>query len=285
MISVVIPLFNKELVIKKTIDSILAQSFQDFEVVVVDDGSSDNSVEVVKEYKDPRVLMYKKNNGGPSSARNYGVNKSNGEWILFLDADDVLSPDALEKMIAPTKKYQGIEMVCGNFNIVSGEKKKLQTLSSYKGIVPNNKKMKWLFFGICYPRPGAAILRKDLVSRFPFPENLRRYEDDYAMILWMKNAYKVYLLPDVLLNYYRDTAAASKPAKDYNMDFIFHMDFTNASFWEKCMLGSFYGAGLKDYPEQQNHLMKLYGKYEFYRHYAKMQRIIHYFIREFIIRK
>ncbi len=285
MISIVIPLYNKESVIKKTLDSILAQPFQDYEIVVVDDGSTDNSVEVVKEYNDPKILLYSQKNSGPSSARNFGVNKSNGDWIIFLDADDTLCPGALEVLIAPTMNYQDIDMVCGNFNIICGDKVRLQTLKSYKGIVPNKKRMKWLFMGDCYPRPGAALIKKELLAKYPFPEELRRYEDDYAMIQWTKNARSIYLLPDAVLNYFRDTAAASKPSKDYNKDLIFHLDFENASFWEKCILGLLYGSGLKNYPEQKAFLKQKYGKFDFYRFFAKMHLVSRLFTRRFILRK
>lgn len=285
LISVIVPLYNKEAVIKKTIDSVLAQTYQNLEVVVVDDESSDKSVDVVKEYKDSRLFLYTQKNGGPSSARNCGVRKSSGQWIIFLDADDTLYPNALEKMVAPVALDKEINMVCGNFNIVCGEKVKLQTLKSFKGRIPNDKIMKWLFLGDCYPRPGAALIKKDLLERYPFPEDLRRFEDDCAMILWMKNARGVYFLPDVVLNYNRDTAAASKPSKDYNKDFIFHMDFKKASFWEKCILGVLYGAGLKSYPEQRSILRQKYAQYDFYRYYGQVRLISRYLIRKYLIRK
>lgn len=285
MISVIIPLYNKESVIKKTIDSILAQSYHDYEIIVVDDGSSDNSVEIVRGYKDSRVLLYSKKNGGPSSARNYGVQKSNGQWVLFLDADDTLFPDALEKMISATHINEKIDVVSCNFNIVCGDKVKLQTLKPFSGIVPKNKKIKWLFFGNCYPRPGAALLRRDLVLSNLFPEDLRRYEDDSAMIQWIKNAREVYMLSDVVLNYYRDTAAASKPVKDYNKDFIFHMNFEEAGFWEKCMLGSLYGSGLDSYPEQKANLKQMYSRYDFYRFFGRSLLLSRYLIRRFLYRK
>ena len=95
MISVVIPLYNKEPIIEKTLKSVLSQDYSDFEVVVVDDGSTDNSVAIVESIGDPRIRLIKQENGGPSKARNTGVKNAKGEWILFLDADDELLPGAL----------------------------------------------------------------------------------------------------------------------------------------------------------------------------------------------
>ena len=95
MISVVIPLFNKEASIKQSLMSVLSQSYQDFEVVIVDDGSTDNSVAKVEEIQDSRIRLILQENGGPGKARNTGVKNAKGEWVLFLDADDELLPDAL----------------------------------------------------------------------------------------------------------------------------------------------------------------------------------------------
>lgn len=90
MISVVIPLYNKEPIIKKTLNSVLSQDYSDFEVVVVDDGSTDNSVAIVESIAGPRIRLIKQENGGPSKARNTGVKNAKGDWIVFLDADDEL---------------------------------------------------------------------------------------------------------------------------------------------------------------------------------------------------
>lgn len=95
MISVVIPLYNKEASIAQSLKSVLSQEYDDFEVVIVDDGSTDGSVGVVEAINDPRIRLIKQENGGPSMARNTGVKNAKGEWILFLDADDEFLPGAL----------------------------------------------------------------------------------------------------------------------------------------------------------------------------------------------
>ena len=95
MISVVIPLYNKEPIIEKSIRSVLSQDYDDFEVVVVNDGSTDRSAEIVKNIDDSRVCLIEQENGGPSKARNTGVRNAKGEWIVFLDADDEFLPGAL----------------------------------------------------------------------------------------------------------------------------------------------------------------------------------------------
>ena len=86
--SVVIPLYNKEQIIGKTIQSVLNQLYQNFEIVVVDDGCTDKSVSLVEKIKDERIKIIRKKNGGVSSARNLGIQNTQYNWIVFLDADD-----------------------------------------------------------------------------------------------------------------------------------------------------------------------------------------------------
>ncbi len=92
LISVVIPLYNKEPYIKRAIDSILAQKIQDYEIIVIDDGSTDKSAEVVKSFPDPRIRLIQQENAGVSAARNRGIEEAKAELIAFLDADDEWTP-------------------------------------------------------------------------------------------------------------------------------------------------------------------------------------------------
>jgi len=93
--SVVIPLYNKQDFISKCIESVLTQSFSSFEVIIIDDGSQDNSEEIVKKIKDDRVKYFHQTNGGVSAARNRGIEEASGEYIAFLDADDWYEVDFL----------------------------------------------------------------------------------------------------------------------------------------------------------------------------------------------
>ena len=89
-ISVIVPVYNTEKYLHRCIDSILAQTFTDFELLLIDDGSTDNSGTICDEYatKDSRVRVFHKKNGGVSSARNLGVDNAKGEWVTFVDSDD-----------------------------------------------------------------------------------------------------------------------------------------------------------------------------------------------------
>ena len=98
-ISVVIPLYNKQNCIRETLRSVLNQSYTDFEVLVVDDGSTDGSLEVVREFSDKRLRIIEKPNSGVSATRNAGIAAAANEWIAFLDADDIWTSFHLETLV------------------------------------------------------------------------------------------------------------------------------------------------------------------------------------------
>ena len=95
MISIIVPIYKAEAFIARCIDSILVQTYQDWELLLVDDGSPDDSGKICDEYaaKDARIQVFHKPNGGVSSARNLGLKKAIGDWVSFIDADDYLLPE------------------------------------------------------------------------------------------------------------------------------------------------------------------------------------------------
>ncbi len=98
-ISVIIPLYNKARYISRALDSVFAQTYHDYEIIVVDDGSTDNGVEIVRQYSDNRLRLVCQANAGPGAARNSGIGESNAELLAFLDADDEWMPKFLQKSL------------------------------------------------------------------------------------------------------------------------------------------------------------------------------------------
>lgn len=118
--SVIIPLYNKEKVVKQTIESVLKQTISDFELIIINDGSTDRSVEIVNTISDKRIRLISKDNGGVSSARNTGIRESMGKYICFLDADDMWMPDFLETVKNLFLKFPQAGMVCPSYQIAYG---------------------------------------------------------------------------------------------------------------------------------------------------------------------
>jgi len=97
LFSIIIPVYNSVLCVENCLDSILNQNFKDFELILVDDGSTDNSFEICQAYQkqDNRIKLLRKKNGGQGSTRNIGVKIANGDYIMFVDSDDAIGPDTL----------------------------------------------------------------------------------------------------------------------------------------------------------------------------------------------
>lgn len=119
MISIIIPLYNKEQYVAQTLRSIFAQTYQDFEIVIVDDGSTDYSVAEVKKFNDDRIRIISQQNAGVSAARNRGIAEAKYDLIAFLDADDLWEKDFLETLIKLEQKYPQCSVFALNYTILS----------------------------------------------------------------------------------------------------------------------------------------------------------------------
>ena len=197
-----------------------AVDIQENEVIVVDDGSSDESADIVRSIVDSRIIYVYQKNSGVSEARNNGVRYSNGAWVLFLDADDYILPDALLTLVSNI--HEDVDVVCGNFYI---EKEGVRVIGNL-GVKPykvRNNFRAW-FFKIAIPRAGVAIYRKEVLMKNPFNVNYRRYEDAESLLSILRTS-RMYYVPDIVMCYSVDNPGLSKKCNDYNLDFIFHMDF------------------------------------------------------------
>ena len=144
-VSIILPVYNVEKFIAKSIDSILAQTFTDFEVLVVIDGSPDDSKTVAESYSDDRMSIFEKENGGLSDARNYGLERARGKYVYFMDSDDWIEPDLLEQTISVLEQENRDFVVFGYIqdnedldgNVVSQQPKlpNLELLSKGKDLI------------------------------------------------------------------------------------------------------------------------------------------------------
>jgi len=175
MVSVIIPLYNKEHYIESTIQSVLQQTINDFEIIIIDDGSTDNSAQKSKASNDSRIRYYYQENKGVSSARNFGIKVSKGDYITFLDADDTWRSGFLEVMIELAKQYPQ-ESVFG----VAQENRTITTLPSGVTVV---KDFCPYFYCFC---TGSLFFRKEVFESVGFFRPDIQIGEDFDM--WLRIA-------------------------------------------------------------------------------------------------
>ncbi len=171
MISVVIPLYNKEKSIATTLDSVLAQSYTDYEVIVVDDGSTDNSANIVRELTNEKIRLISQPNSGVSAARNTGIMAAKGAYVAFLDGDDIWDKDFLKTMVGLIEKYPGKSIYgLGCEQIKRGEKPVLKE-SYYRGV------SKWDYPTMAFTGSSACVNKKDAIEVGLFDTRMTHGED------------------------------------------------------------------------------------------------------------
>lgn len=176
IVSVIVPVFRVEMFLSKCIDSILAQTFTDFEVILVDDGSPDNCGAICDEYasRDHRIKVIHKSNGGLSDARNAGLDVATGEFICFVDSDDWIEKDLLQDNITLLQQANA-DMVIFNYQEVYKD----NTLLQYRVCSSANYDKAYYFFRAPV-MVWCKLYRADMWKQLRFPVGLK-HEDDYVM--------------------------------------------------------------------------------------------------------
>ncbi len=205
MISVIIPLYNKATVIERTIKSVFSQTYTDYEIVVVDDGSTDGSSDIIKKIDDSRIRLIKKVNGGVSSARNQGLSEARGKYIAFLDADDEWESEYLEKQHSLIKQFPQCEIYATNYKFVHINGKVENTILRGIDFTENNGILSDYFKIASMSHPplwtSAIIVTKSaLQSIGGFPEGITSGED---LLTWARLTckYKIAFSKEVLAIY------------------------------------------------------------------------------------
>lgn len=199
-VSIIMPLYNNQVHIKKTINSVLSQTFENFEIIVVDDCSEDNSVPIVQQLvkKDPRIKIFQMSeNNGAALARNAGLKESKGRYIAYLDADDLWEESKLEKQISFMKK-NNCGFSCTSYEVIDNEGKKLnkevrmKKSLDYKGFLTNN----------LLQTVGIMADTNHISKNLLIMPNLRRRQDAATWLQILRDGHKCYGLNEVL-GYYR----------------------------------------------------------------------------------
>ena len=202
-ISIVIPVYNVEKYVSKCLQSVVNQTYRNLEIIIVNDGSTDNSVEIVKKYKkiDQRIKLINKENGGLSSARNAGISLVTGQYVTFIDSDDWISSNYIDEMVLEAFKYSS-DIVSIRETLVEGNRYQKHLLGTDTG--------KKVFEGNCADAlfsfwdtnfAWGKLIRTNLIKdKIEFPVG-RNYEDIGTM-------YKIYDSDDLLLHMTKDDAEA-----------------------------------------------------------------------------
>ncbi len=201
-ISVIVPIYNMEKLMRKCLDSILAQTFEDYECLLVDDGSKDGSPAICDEYaaKDPRFKAFHKPNGGLSDARNYGIERAQGDYTIFFDPDDWVDANCLKDMYAKAKETFADMVICDYFN---QDPYRVQYTKQVPESLDHNDVLKDVVIGNLYGYTWNKLLKRDLyqIYELQYPVGMYGCEDQYTMCKLLKNDIKIAYLPKAYYHY------------------------------------------------------------------------------------
>lgn len=208
-VSIIIPVYNTEQYLSRCIDSIQAQSFTDFELLLIDDGSKDNSGKICDEYaaKDSRVRVFHKENGGVSSARNWGLEKSQGEWIIFIDSDDWISGSMLLDMYEKAISEKSDLAYC-DLKMVFNEHTEVLHIAKYDSIKVNmlNNFIKSTFGTVVGMLAKRRLYESNQVH---FPIGVKFCEDFYVAVRLMLFSEKICYIPTAYYCYNRQNEGSA----------------------------------------------------------------------------
>lgn len=204
-VSIIVPVYKVEEYLRECINSIIAQTHQEWELLLIDDGSPDRSGEVCDEYaiKDKRIRAFHKKNGGVSSARNFGLEKMSGEWVIFVDADDTIAPKTLELCLQKCEE-NSLDIIqfsySRNSDFSDGISAETKPLNSEDYI----KEHKFL---VCV---GGSLIRSSIFidHHISFNQSLNLAEDQIVMLECIRYANKVQRISDSLY-FYRDNLSGA----------------------------------------------------------------------------
>ncbi len=198
LVSVVIPVYNMEKYVAEAIDSVLSQTFRDFEVIVVDDGSTDGSPAVLAAYGN-RVRVIRQTNRGGAAATNIGIHRARGRWISWLSADDVWEPTKLERQVEIVSARPDVGMVYTDYVYVDPEG---IVLSGEHFPCPSTRTRRLLWLARrCFINASSTLIRKDVFHRVGLYDETDRLTPDWD--LWFRIAldYEIVHVPEPLVQY------------------------------------------------------------------------------------
>lgn len=217
-ISIIVPVYKAETYLHRCVDSILAQTFTDWELLLIDDGSPDRSGEICDEYakKDTRIRVFHKKNGGVSSARNLGLDNVLGEYVTFVDSDDCLYLNALDRLFSVAEKYQ-LDFIQCSFN----REYKEEHCNSQNSDILSAKE--YVCFGYLGTHVWASFFKTDIIKKYnlKFDTSIRLGEDQIFAFDYLLHTQKTCYIGDVLYFYMdNDESAIHNPKPEYEIESV-----------------------------------------------------------------
>lgn len=216
MVSVIIPTYNRAGIIKKSIDSVLSQTYDDLELIIVDDGSTDETKELISSYKDIRIKYYSyKSNKGVVYARNYGMKMASGDYIAFQDSDDIWHKDKLEKQIKAMEEdcsvgfcYSRIQYLLDNNRRVVLPQYDVDIRSMSGDILGN------LLYDNLVACPS-LIMKKECYDKIGGYDDLFTALEDYDYAIRLAKEYKALFIDDILVDASMSLGGVSSSGTNY----------------------------------------------------------------------
>ena len=219
LVTVIIPTYNNSLFVIDSIESVLNQTYKNFEIIVVDDGSTDNTEDILKDYVNQKKIIYiKKINGGPASARNVGIREAKGKFVAFLDADDIWTPNKLTKQIGLILKNDFAAVHTDRYffdqtntkDWINHSKQNIQHLIKENFIVTSS-----------------LIIKTEILKKYMFNEDANFFAvEDYE--LWLRLLFSDYTfgyIPEKLVGYRLHKNQISSNANINNTIYIYKYHF------------------------------------------------------------
>ncbi len=209
-ISIIIPIYNVAPYLSKSLNSVISQTYKDYEVILINDGSTDDSLKIAEEFsgKYSNFHLYSQTNQGLSAARNYGASLAKGEYICFLDSDDYLEQDYLEKMVVEAQRSNSDMLICDYYNVnETGDRQNITMTCPYpNGIVDKGLLYEALtkvgenHFATAIVVAWNKLIRADIIKSIPYPVG-KIHEDEFIIFDLITRCNQISWISDTLYAY------------------------------------------------------------------------------------
>lgn len=283
-VSVIVPIYNVEKYLRKCLDGILSQTLKDIEVVAVDDGSTDSSPSILREYakKDGRIQVVSRQNGGAGAARNTGLALARGKYLFFHDPDDFSAPQMLERLVANAERYNSDVVVAGRMLYDNAAASVIKTVHLPKHVVSARQPFDYRdvadrFFASFGFAPWNKLFRRDFIEKAGLRfQEIPRTNDMYFVNVALAAACRISAL-DEALYYYRMNVKSSLQANNDKSPLMFFESWNaiRMKLSEQGVLKSVYGSyAFAALASSLQNLLSLKSEYNFRLVYDRLRREI-----------